>query len=219
MINKIYKKFKIIFTIEKPEKVRIRTSEELEIRKYEFLKICEILDKLKIKYFLQGGILLGAIRNSGFIPWDWDAEISVFSDDVINKIDHLISEIKSSGFKIEKYSKELYNLKIDFAGELPKETTSYTILGWTHNKEKNIYWRNNFKIPDNFFENMKKIKLFDKYFFAPNPPEKYLEHQYGNWKLPLQTSDKSLYLTRKFSGISLFETIIKKIMRLTYFKK
>ena len=49
MINKIYKKFKIIFTIEKPEKVRIRTSEELEIRKYEFLKICEILDKLKIK--------------------------------------------------------------------------------------------------------------------------------------------------------------------------
>ena len=43
-------------------KVRIRSHDELEIRKYEFLKICEILDNLKIKYFLLGGVLLGAIE-------------------------------------------------------------------------------------------------------------------------------------------------------------
>ena len=33
-------------------KVRIRSHDELKIRKYEFLEICEILDNLEIKYFL-----------------------------------------------------------------------------------------------------------------------------------------------------------------------
>ena len=69
-------------------KVRIRTEKELQVRKNEFLKICNILDSLNINYFLQTGILLGAIRNNGFIPWDWDVEISVYSEEVIGKISH-----------------------------------------------------------------------------------------------------------------------------------
>ena len=76
---------KILYNFD--NKVRIRTKEELQIRKHEFLKICSILDKLKIKYFLQTGILLGAIRDNDLIPWDWDVELSVFSDDVVNKFD------------------------------------------------------------------------------------------------------------------------------------
>ena len=44
-------------------KVRDRTPEELSVRKHEFLKICDILDNLNINYFLQTGILLGAIRD------------------------------------------------------------------------------------------------------------------------------------------------------------
>ena len=57
-MNKIYKSI--------DHKVRIRSHNELEVRKYEFLEICEILNKLGVKYFLLGGILLGAIRNKKF---------------------------------------------------------------------------------------------------------------------------------------------------------
>lgn len=32
-------------------KVQIRSNKQLKIRKLEFIKICKILDKLKIKYF------------------------------------------------------------------------------------------------------------------------------------------------------------------------
>ena len=39
------------------DKIRIRTPEELEVRKKEFLIICDVLEELKIKYFLQTGIL------------------------------------------------------------------------------------------------------------------------------------------------------------------
>jgi len=95
-----------------------------------------LLDKLKIKYFLAAGTLLGAVRNKSFIPWDWDVELSVYSHEVENKMDQLISEIKNSGFTINKYSKELSKLKIDFIGKFSKETTSYTIQGWSYNKKK-----------------------------------------------------------------------------------
>jgi len=213
LINKIIKKIQIISIKENPNKTRIRTKKELEVRKNEFLKICNLLDKLKIKYFLAAGTLLGAVRNKSFIPWDWDVELSVYSHEVENKMDQLISEIKNSGFTINKYSKELSKLKIDFIGKFSKETTSYKIQGWSYNKKKKIYWRNKFVVPENLIKNMKKIKFYNKYHYAPYPPEDYLKYQYGDWKKPIKTSDKSVYLTRNFSGISLMETFIKKIIR------
>tara|TARA_A100001011_G_C13996817_1_gene709651 strand:+ start:130 stop:777 length:648 start_codon:yes stop_codon:yes gene_type:complete len=195
------------------EKVRTRTAKELEVRKYEFLKICNLLDKLEIRYFLQGGVLLGAIRHNGFIPWDWDAELSVFSDEVNEKMDLLIKEIKTSGFVIEYYSKELSKLKIDFVGELPRDVTRYTIMGWNHNKKEKIFWRKQYKIPDHFLINMKKIKLFDKNHFAHYPPEKYLEYQYGDWKKPLQTSNKYIYMRKEYSGMNFIRDTFKKIVK------
>lgn len=164
------------------KKVRIRTKEELQVRKIEFLKICNLLDKLNIRYFLQTGILLGAIRHKGFIPWDWDVELSVFADEVEPKMDQLLSEIKNEGFKIEKYYIELSRLKIDFVGKFSKDTTAYTIQAWCHNKKDKVFWRNKFRVPDHLFNKMSKIRLFEKDHFAPDPPEDYLTHQYGDWK-------------------------------------
>jgi phosphorylcholine metabolism protein LicD len=195
-------------------KIRLRTKEELEVRKNEFIKICNLLDKLEIKYFLAAGTLLGAIRHKGFIPWDWDVELSVYSVEVEKKLDELVTEIKNSGFTIEKYYRELSRLKIDFIGKLPKETTGYTIQGWNHNKEKKIFWRNKFKIPDYLLEKMTKIELFNKHHLIPDPPENYLTHQYGDWQKPIKTSNKSIYLTRQFSGISPIKIFINRIINL-----
>ena len=87
-------------------KIRDRTHDELLVRKKEFLKICNILDELEIIFFLNSAILLGAIRDNDLIKWDWDIEISVFSDELLPNIDSIVNKLKKNGFEIKNIKKK-----------------------------------------------------------------------------------------------------------------
>ena len=122
-------------------KTRDRTSEELLIRKNEFLKICDVLDELNINYFLQTGVLLGAIREQNFVKWDWGVDISVFTDEFFDKIDPLTESLKKVGFKILNVNKQKNDFKVYFMGECSIDVTGYTVFAWNYSKIKDVYWR------------------------------------------------------------------------------
>ena len=181
-------------------KVRDRTEDELFTRKNEFLKICDILDNFKISYFLQTGILLGAIRDNDLIKWDWDIEVSVFADEFFPLIDSVAIDLEKNGFKIQKKNKKKNDSKIDFIGEYPKDVTGYTIFSWNYSNIKDLYWRRELSVPSKFLNNLSSIKFLGRHFKCPNNPEEYLEFAYGNWKIPLRTSNKELYMTGNFKN-------------------
>ena len=198
-------------------KVRDRTEKELEVRKYEFLKICEILDKLNVRYFLQTGILLGAVRDNNLIKWDWDIEISVFAEEFIDQIDKVASSLGNCGFNIRNIRKVKDDSKIDFFGVLPQEVTGYTIYSWNYSKMRDVYWRREFSIPSKFLNSFSTIELFGKKFNCPNNPKEYLKFAYGNWETPIRTSDKNEYNSNEFKNKKLSFLIDLKNQLKRYF--
>ena len=184
----------------KEKKIRIRSKYELSIRKKEFLKSCKILDKLKIKYFLMSGILLGAVRDKKLISWDWDIEICVFNDELEKKLKLISSELKKE-FSIINIKNKKNNYKINYIGKLDQTVTKYVIEGWNYSKRKKIFWRNEYEVPEKFLKSFSKVTLFGKSFNCPNNPEKFLEFAYGDWKKPLRSSNKKKYLAKNFINI------------------
>ena len=200
------------------DKTRDRSIEELTTRKIEFLKVCDILDSNKIIYYLQTGILLGAIRDKDFIKWDWDIEISVFSEDFFPKIDLIVKDLEINDFKMIKIIKDKEDSKIDFIGKYPSDVSRYTIYSWNYSKIKDMYWRRERYVPSKFLNTFSKVSLFDRQFNCPKNPEEYLSFAYGNWKIPLRTSDKNLYMSKNFRNakIVIIDNFKKKIQKTIY---
>jgi len=198
-------------------KLRSRTKNELEDRKKGFFEIINILKSKNIFFFIQGGVLLGAVRNNDFIQWDWDVEISLFSDEFFEKRELIKNALLENGFKIFKENYERERIKIDVYKYQDYATTGYTLFGWTFNKEKNKILRGEINIPSKFMDNMEKITFFDEEFYCPGPVNDYLTYQYGNWRKEIRSDIKSEYLSNKFykkkSFMGKVLNIIKKIFK------
>lgn len=61
-----------------------------QLKQLEILKIFDrICKKHNLRYWIEGGTLLGAVRHKGFIPWDDDLDVAMPSEDY-KKLDQII---------------------------------------------------------------------------------------------------------------------------------
>ena len=63
-----------------------------------YKELARIFDEHGIRYYGMYGTELGTIRHDGFIPWDLDIDLIVFSDDM-----PYISELLNTELDQEKY--------------------------------------------------------------------------------------------------------------------
>ena len=78
-----------------------------QMRMLEMLiEVDKICQKHNIKYWIEGGTLLGAVRHGGFIPWDDDLDIAVMHDEYKKMLDVLERELpenmKVQSFKTDR---------------------------------------------------------------------------------------------------------------------
>jgi lipopolysaccharide cholinephosphotransferase len=165
----------------------IKPESILEI--YQMLyNIDYVLNKNDIKYWMEGGTLLGAVRHGGMIPWDDDADIEIDINDIprflalrptFDKFDYEIVETWF-GYKIFPRN----GLKIDGYEWKYPFVDIFTVF--TENG-KHVYYhekaRKAFPPAYNKTDNTKNLvryKFGEIGLWGPSNPESYLSECYGN---------------------------------------
>lgn len=198
------------------KKVRLRSNEELKIQNNGLVSIKKLLDEINVTNYLSAGTLLGAVRDKDFIRWDWDVQMYLLMENAFPLRNEISKSLVSNGFIIDKFydSKDSLKWSISKNGAV-FELTAWSLDGkWRHRRKKSL------RVPAYLFNGNYNINFKGINYRTLNPPEEYLEFCYGDWKVPMRTSDKSLYMTSKHwrSNTILNKTklFIKKIIKQIY---
>ncbi len=159
--------------------------------------ITDVLDRYKVKYWLDFGTLLGIVRENRILPWDNDMDISIFPDDVDIMQKKVLPEIKKINYRVYKreYLKDDDPLKkgdmrafkirnnrlIFFRGYV---TLDIFVL---YPKKDRYYWLEFGKVhsyPQKLLKQFSSIEFDCKKYTIPKDYDSYLTCHYGNWKVP-----------------------------------
>jgi hypothetical protein len=198
------------------DKVRLRTEAELIAQNNGLIILKKILDSIGVINYLSSGTLLGAVRDNDFIPWDWDVQMYLITENAYPLRYKITKLLEDSGFTIHKFNDSEDSLKWDARKqEAIFELTAWYLQGkWRYRKKKSM------RVPSYLFEGEYNINFKGLNYRTLNPPEEYLEFCYGDWKTPIRTSDKEVYSTskhlRKYTTINkfvlFFDKAIKKLI-------
>lgn len=96
--------------------MEVVTSEMLKVGQGEMLNILKEIDKIcvkhNIKYWLDAGTLLGAIRHKGFIPWDDDCDVGMMREDFEKFCNLCKTELGEDYFLQTRESDPMYRRKL-----------------------------------------------------------------------------------------------------------
>ena len=194
-------------------KIRIRSDDELKMQNVGLKELSQILNSRKVKHFITGGTLLGAIREKNFIKWDWDVEITILTDQIFNIKDDLSNLFVNSGFKVSKYLDKYDSLK----WELIKYNCSYELVGFYREGEWMYRLGKGIKVPAYLFDKQYDLFFLGNLYQTVSDPKKYLEFCYGDWQTPKKTANKKEYLTLEHQPrLKMYNIFFQKIKNLFF---
>ena len=174
------------------KKLRTRSDKELSKQMEGLIVLKKVLQSTLDEWFLSGGTLLGAYRDGDFIPWDWDVEVTVLTEEAREKESELLNNLVDAGFLITSLDSSIKNFKIVALGW----GTEYEILGRYLRESDASRVRAMTKVPAHLFKKSEMISFRNHKFPAPSPVSQFLESLYGNWKIPLKSVDKKSYFSK-----------------------
>lgn len=99
------------------ERVHVAKAQEILLKLLvEFDRVCT---KYHLRYFLNCGSVIGAIRHHGFIPWDDDVDVIMYQEDFDELVKHVSEEWKEDGdIRLIKYTQMGNGAMLDFLHRL-----------------------------------------------------------------------------------------------------
>ena len=145
------------------------------------VELKRILGELNLPFILEGGVLLGAVREGGFIPWDDDVGVALRAEDLYPKREELLRALDAAGFQFHSMDSSYEHFKT----HVPKSDTRYELLA--RYLKGRMRRRAHYRMPKRFLDVTQDITFLGEVYPCPSPPEAYLRHFFGNWKKPKKT--------------------------------
>ena len=161
-----------------------------------------LLEKYNIPYWLEGGTLLGIIRENRLLPWDNDLDISIRSEDfdrlrrilpkffyrgMIAKVrEHKIDdppfqkgEVRLIKVYATKYLFFKSPLVLDIFVKKKLDDQYYWVVGVKRRAKK--------AVPARFYDELTTVQFNNKTYSIPKLTDEYLTYRYGDWRTPVKT--------------------------------
>ncbi|XP_076465213.1 ribitol 5-phosphate transferase FKRP-like [Babylonia areolata] len=147
--------------------------------------VFSILQQEGVRYWLEGGSLLGAARNGDIIPWDYDGDVGIYKED-IEKSSHLKDALENSfvdeeGFVWEKAAEGDF-FRVQYSEHNHMHMDIHPFYSKDGTMTKNTWFkthRQDTEFPEHFLTPLTKIPFVGVQASAPNHVKEFLEFKFG----------------------------------------
>lgn len=148
--------------------------------------VFSILDKCDVRYWLEGGSLLGAVRNGDIIPWDYDVDLGIYREDIekcppLKKLSTVSKFIDSEEFVWEKSNDgDFFHIQYSQSNHLHVDIFPFYSKNGVMTKDT---WfpthRQDTEFPERFLKPLTRIKFAGLEVSAPNNVREFLVYKFG----------------------------------------
>lgn len=165
---------------------------DIQAAKQNLLEIKQIFDSLKVKFWIDMGTLLGAVRNKNFIPYDKDIDTRMLAKDWCSSGTLIQQKARAKGFRCG--AEAVYDSRVSVAFFDKRGIRVDVGLEYYYPPE-DIYISlprrasvNNAVVPARWYRTDHFIDFLGESFRVPHPPSERLERLYTkNWGTPTNT--------------------------------
>lgn len=168
--------------------------------------VTDFMDKYGIIYHLEGGTLLGIVRDKKLLPWDYDVDISLPADQ-IDKFQKHCGKMTSWQYKLTsklfdvtymalpKGSPRIYKLKPRLTSFLKELNSSFRDkhividIFIKYDDEESTYWQaadKAMKVSKHHYQGFDEVEFMGKKLKTPVDYDGYLTSKYGDWRVPIK---------------------------------
>lgn len=183
---------------------------QLEIAK-EIKRVC---NKYDIKYFLDSGTLLGAVRHKGFIPWDDDLDIGMLREEYEKFLEIAPRELSSQYFLQTWDNDSVYPLAF---AKIRKKGTIYLEEGAGKNQTHNELYVD--ILPYDVYPSKKLQRIWQGFWIELYKHQMLLKAKATPWKHYPGSKVAKFVNKMKYALLSLLTLFISRPLIKKYYKK